>query len=219
MENEKKSSRFGVRLSAIVVAVLLVVCMAVPAFAYSVDSGSSSSGFEPMQFDVPDDYPYYMIIPGRNSIGNPVWYCYAFKSVPYSNQFGVNTYSSNQMVVDVNISYGLYYSSESTKWNNTFTQDLQFNKADKAYISGNFDLLTTSGDVYYSPPPPPPPPPPDIKDNVTSGLTIVLDWVGATVSALFSGSLSGLLPLVAVPVAIMLLLVAIIVIKRSIWGA
>ena len=34
MENVKKSSRFGVRLSAIMVAVLLVVCMAVPAFAY-----------------------------------------------------------------------------------------------------------------------------------------------------------------------------------------
>lgn len=57
------------------------------------------------------------------------------------------------------------------------------------------------------------------RDSVTSGLTVVIDWVGTVVSSLFSGELSGLLPIVAIPVAVTLLVLAIYFIRRSIWGA
>lgn len=57
------------------------------------------------------------------------------------------------------------------------------------------------------------------RDSVSSGLTVVIEWVGTVVSSLFSGELSGLLPIVAIPVAVTLLVLAIYFIRRSIWGA
>lgn len=208
MENEKKSSRFGVRLSAIVVAVLLVVCMAVPAFAFTVDV-DAVGGFPSVFLPLPDGTKYYFLVPLNSG-----YKAYAFVSIPKQTRFYV---SSGKLSVSAN-RYECTISSSGVvgEWSyfdlNTSTS-LNLNLDLKEYFVGNFEVYNQDGSIFYAPPPP------DPLESVGSGLTIVLAWVGATVSALFSGSLSGLLPLVAVPVAITLLLVAIIVIKRSIWGA
>lgn len=54
---------------------------------------------------------------------------------------------------------------------------------------------------------------------VTSGLTTVIDWVGTVVTALLSGSLSALLPLLAIGVSISALMLGVKVIRSMIWGA
>lgn len=54
---------------------------------------------------------------------------------------------------------------------------------------------------------------------VTTGLTTVIDWVGTVVTALLSGSLSALLPLLAIGVSISALMLGVKVIRSMIWGA
>lgn len=220
MENEKKPSRLGVRLSAIMVAVFLVVCMAVPAFAASIDMPAYPP-YPAVDVDTPDGYDFYFVAPGSLPDLTKIFYIFAFKAVPTVDQFNIEKKNTGWLMHNyVNDSY--YCVVDATG----ITQDwtMQFSSAlpvvggwfaETAY--GNFTVYDSTGnDVVYSPPPPPPP---DLKESVSSGLTVVLDWVGATVSALFSGELAGLLPLVAIPVAITILIVAIVVIKRSIWGA
>lgn len=58
-------------------------------------------------------------------------------------------------------------------------------------------------------------------DSVTSGLTTVIDWVGAVVSALVTtdGKLSALMPLLAIGVAVSALMLGIKAIRSFIWGA
>lgn len=78
-------------------------------------------------------------------------------------------------------------------------------------VASSFNIPSSDGGQFF-------PPVPDPTESVTAGLGYVLNWVGQTVSQLFDGTLSGLLPLVAVPVAVTLLIVAIFFIKRTIWG-
>lgn len=54
---------------------------------------------------------------------------------------------------------------------------------------------------------------------VTSGLTTVIDWVGTVVTAVTTGTLSGLLPLLAITVSISALMLGVKVIRSFIWGA
>lgn len=54
---------------------------------------------------------------------------------------------------------------------------------------------------------------------VTDALGTVIGWVGTTVTALISGQLSALLPLLAVGVAVSALMLGIKAIKSFIWGA
>lgn len=219
MENEKKTSRLGVRLSAIVVAVLLVVCMAVPAFATTITVGPfNGNNFESLSLETPEGYPYFVAWPIRTGVNNNIytWNFYAFSEIPSIEQVYVVSgqyydYILKSTVPCMAKTYG------SDVWTNPSTLSSPSSLSSfKPGVVSNFDLYMQSGDVFYSPPPPPPP---DPMESVGSGLTVVIDWVGATVSALFSGELAGLLPLVAIPVAITILIVAIVVIKRSIWGA
>ena len=58
-------------------------------------------------------------------------------------------------------------------------------------------------------------------EAVTSGLGTVIDWVGTVVDALTStdGALAGLLPLLAIGVAVSALMLGIKAIRSFIWGA
>ena len=206
MENVKKTSRFGVRLSAIMVAVLLVVCMAVPAFAY---------GSYPVSYPaVPDDSKKWLLI------GDELYDITDITSLKRSGTISNAwkwTFYSGSIATNVR-----WYSLSGGAWDSEgYTNKTGDGKSSISITWSNMDVSASPDSLTYTftSPPPPPPPPPDPYEDFNSGLAVVLDWVGATVSALFSGELAGLLPLVAVPVAITLLLVAIIVIKRSIWGA
>lgn len=220
MENEKKTSRFGVRLSAIVVAVLLVVCMAVPAFAY--EQGSYPDSLPP----VPDDdrlwalydYKVYCYLVDITEVDAFVY------RAPASEPSGwyVARYDESGRISYWHVPiYGLYEGQWVLVKTDDYLSSTGTNTFNTLVTWSNkpFVAEQTNGDFSIQFSDPPPPPPPDLKESVTSGLSVVLDWVGATVSALFSGELAGLLPLVAIPVAITILIVAIVVIKRSIWGA
>ena len=213
MENEKKSSRFGVRLSAIMFVVLLVVCMAVPAFAVSYGSVGDYPESLPA---IPDaNYPLCLV---RTANGYQLWrvnegdrlYRNSGTKWIWQNSAGSSSPRSYYDLVD---GVWVYSSGGSDVLNSGLSGVVLWSQR-------SYDFYN-SGTYYYSftSTIEPPPPPPDPLDSVGSGLTIVLDWVGATVSALFSGELAGLLPLVAIPVAITILIVAIVFIKRSIWGA
>lgn len=220
MENEKKPSRLGMRVSAIVVAVLLVVCMAVPAFAY--EQGTYPDSLPP----VPDDdrlwalydYNIYRYLVDITDVDAFIY------RAPASEPSGwyVARYDESGRVTYWQVPiYGL----SQGQWVLVKTDDYLSNTGTNSYrtlVSWSnkpYTAQESNGEISIQFADPPPPPPPDLKESVTSGLTTVLDWVGATVSALFSGDLAGLLPLVAIPVAITILIVAIVVIKRSIWGA
>lgn len=56
-------------------------------------------------------------------------------------------------------------------------------------------------------------------EAVTSALSTVIDWVGTVVTALTTGELKALLPLLAIGVAISALMLGIKAIKSFIWGA
>lgn len=56
-------------------------------------------------------------------------------------------------------------------------------------------------------------------EAVTSALTTVIGWCGTVISAITSGELSTLLPLLAVTVAISALMLGIRIIRSVIWGA
>lgn len=56
-------------------------------------------------------------------------------------------------------------------------------------------------------------------DAVTSGLGTVIDWVGTVVTAVTTGKLSALLPLLAIGVAVSALMLGIKAIRSFIWGA
>lgn len=56
-------------------------------------------------------------------------------------------------------------------------------------------------------------------DAVTSGLGTVISWVGTVVTAVTTGSLSALLPLLAIGVAVSALMLGIKAIRSFIWGA
>jgi len=75
-------------------------------------------------------------------------------------------------------------------------------------VSKNFyDWFTSNAD------------PVDITLPVTDTLPVVLGWVGSVVSSLFSGELSGLLILVAIPVAIVIVFLGARLLRRLWWGA
>lgn len=58
-------------------------------------------------------------------------------------------------------------------------------------------------------------------EAVTTGLSTVISWVGTFVSALVgeSGTLSALLPLLAIGVSVSALLLGIKVVRSVIWGS
>lgn len=58
----------------------------------------------------------------------------------------------------------------------------------------------------------------DMMSAVTSALTTVISWCGTVVSAVLSGELSELLPLLAVGVAISALMLGVKCIKSFAWG-
>lgn len=62
-------------------------------------------------------------------------------------------------------------------------------------------------------------PPPSPLDPITNAFTAVIGWVGTVVSAIVSGELVALRPLVAIGIAVSALLLAWVFIRRSIWGS
>lgn len=58
----------------------------------------------------------------------------------------------------------------------------------------------------------------DMMSAVTSALTTVINWCGTVVTAVLSGELSELLPLLAVGVAISALMLGVKCIKSFAWG-
>lgn len=213
MENEKKPSRFGVRLSAIMVAVLLVVCMAVPVFAATVQPDEYNN--LPFALDIPDGYQYFVLC--KSSDGTS-YLAFVFNDLnagcPYVELIS-NRYDLNFGTIFQWSKFTLSGGRES-EWTATSDAAAFWVSFEPSDFYSNVTIYTASGNIFFEPTLPPPP---DPLESVGSGLTVVIDWVGAAVSALFSGELSGLLPLVAIPVAITILIVAIVVIKRSIWGA
>lgn len=203
MENEKKPSRLGVRLSAMMVAVFLVVCMAVPAFAYSPEDIYGKWVFsETLDFSA-------FTGSGSTVVSLPVEFV--------CNVDGVDT-TFYQLVFryggTVAGRIGLYDNKEFILCYKGVWKNDEYRYIDVVgYSFGNgsdlaYELFFTNAS----------PPPPDPLGSVGAGLIVVLDWVGSVVSAVVSGPMSGLLILLAVPVAITLLLVAFIVIRRIIWG-
>ena len=206
MENEKKSSRLGVRLSAVIFAVLFVACMAVPAFAY--DSTDLVG-----EWVFPEHLDFSLLQSSDKSV-------VGFLGYIKCDVDGIETsFRGLYFRVGGTISARLEGATEINLYENGQWVNEDYRFINIVRVSSSVDVPPLFYDIFFANAAPPPPPPPDPMRPFNSGLTIVLDWVGATVSALFSGELAGLLPLVAVPVAITLLLVAIIVIKRSIWGA
>lgn len=57
-----------------------------------------------------------------------------------------------------------------------------------------------------------------MMEAVTSALDTVIDWCGTVVTAVLSGGLSALLPLLAVGVAISALMLGVKCIKSFAWG-
>lgn len=311
MENEKKPSRLGVRLSAVMIAVLLVVCMAVPAFATDINLPDLDT------LVIPDDVPFAVVL--KNTDGDyRAYYSYEDNGAFVERYCFYESYRKANMIIPADF-YEMYpyfvigrvtnyepyiYMSNTPfyvdgSYIRTQSGESQFFKAVRIDSSGNwgswdggyntdevsigqltftnFDVYSPSGDlvrpadslfswlffsadkqkitlsrsiptdgvwgaftdysvnsvrfyglsdVFFSAS--------NIKDSqgnvfiqgfrtplsyVGSGLTVVMDWVGSVVSAVVTGPMSGLLILLAVPVAIVLLLVAFIVIRRIIWGA
>lgn len=58
----------------------------------------------------------------------------------------------------------------------------------------------------------------DMMSAVTSALETVLSWCGTVVTAVLSGELSALLPLLAVGVAVSALMLGVKCIKSFAWG-
>lgn len=207
MDNEKKSSCFGVRLSAIVVAVFLVVCMAVPAFA-------SEGSIDPSWPEFPDGSVPLVIDFGKN-----IW-LYDISNVAVIG--GQNLYPGIRFTFkdsnSANISVPAYvlldgsWSKQGEKSELTVSDIASASEVNVIYSLYDLEFGSSSINVVV-------PPPPDPLESVGNGLVVVMDWVGSVVSAVVSGPMSGLLILLAVPVAITLLLVAFIVIRRIIWGA
>lgn len=56
-------------------------------------------------------------------------------------------------------------------------------------------------------------------EAVTAALDVVIDWIGTVVSAVLTGSLSPLLPLFAIGIAISAFLLGIKAIKSTVWGS
>lgn len=54
---------------------------------------------------------------------------------------------------------------------------------------------------------------------VTSAIGDVLGWIGTVITALTSGTLSGLLPLFAIGIAISAVLLGIKIIRSVVWGS
>lgn len=54
---------------------------------------------------------------------------------------------------------------------------------------------------------------------VTSAISDVIGWVGSVITALTSGSMSGLLPLFAIGIAISAVLLGIKIIRSVVWGS
>lgn len=312
MENEKKPSRFGVRLSAIIVAVILVVCMAVPAFAavsatypadapplpdndhewmiikrtgYSgyflvditeinyfsymtfaaetngwyVSTGNGSSGRKVVdQYSSQDGhwvfYRKSSLVADQGTVGWRDIIVYSTKWVtspadgyiikfevggsfpPYTYSdiegysyfiyrsgdrfYCVRTKQPNEVYVQYdesgapyiysrveNLSYRTYAGYVGGSWATSAS-----GRPGSNIVYSTFPISDGEGGQFYPPYFPP------IK-QVGGVLTVVVEWVGSVVSAVVSGPMSGLLILLAVPVAITLLLVAFIVIRRIIWGA
>lgn len=57
-----------------------------------------------------------------------------------------------------------------------------------------------------------------MMEAVTSALDTVISWVGTVVTAVLSGQLSALLPLLAVGIAISALMLGVKAIKSFAWG-
>ncbi len=60
--------------------------------------------------------------------------------------------------------------------------------------------------------------PEPFPDSIGSSVTSLVSWLGDGLTAIISGSLSSLLPLIGIGVAVSVLLVAWLFIKRSTWG-
>ena len=55
--------------------------------------------------------------------------------------------------------------------------------------------------------------------GITDALDTVIEWIGTVLTAVTSGSLSGLWPLLAIGIAISIVMLVVKVVKRFAWGA
>lgn len=55
--------------------------------------------------------------------------------------------------------------------------------------------------------------------GITDALDTVIDWIGTVLTAVTSGSLSSLWPLLAIGIAISIVMLVVKVVKRFAWGA
>ena len=60
---------------------------------------------------------------------------------------------------------------------------------------------------------------PTMMEAVTTGLGTVIEWVGDVLSALTTGSLSGLLPLLAIGIAVSAFFMGVKAIRGVTWGS
>ena len=219
----------GSRLFILITVCIIVVAMAVPAFA---------ANFVPAE--VPDSMPVnlpYPAVPDEwvelLDYGLPP-FVLDDPSIKYVVFFGRHASAvaiyyyglGEQSTLEVYNQGDILYLSITNPIANNFTHDglawghngnVSIDIELGAVYSSPVDISFRGEDeLFYSPPPPP-----DLGQEVTGVLPTVLSWIQQTLNALFveGGALQGLLLLVAVPVAITLLLLGARFIRNLIWGA
>lgn len=225
MKNEKRPYRRTQRLLCALVVVFLLAFMAVPAFAaeneyvlkagtYRLHTSLTAVPYEVLSLPMNDEGYQFMVdnygfdiepitfvgddefaIVSRLSPFNVYGDLYVEGNPDYSSRMAILGYLNEEVVYGYLVE-SMVYGVEFSIASDTSVPELTYQ-----WVIANTDYETTYMDTF------------------SSGLTAVIDWVGSVVNALFSGEFSGLLTIVAIPVAVTLLVLAIYFIRRSIWGA
>lgn len=212
--NFQKIKRLSCRYASFLAVCLLFICMSVPAFA--VENDYTVSGHWVMndvltfsEFDEPlygsGTFPFngYVVTSNVSRV------C----CVRNSNTEGFYVYvvvESEEPPLNVSDQYPyefIVYSNDA-KWANLpGVQSWFFGDTPQPVSKTFYDWLHANGHQMT------------FSDTTTAVLPIVLGWVGSVVSSLFSGELSGLLILVAIPVAIVIVFLGARLLRRLWWGA
>lgn len=217
MENEKKPKKRSLRLLSVLTVVLLLAFMAVPAFAAGNEDHTVSGVWRFNDVLIgqlpPTDstYPYAAVYVNFQTdyLGTAVD-CIGFMFEEHQPDVARMDYLLTDEFASMMGSDNATVYIHSA-WNGVFgegVKTIDFGSTPQP-VSAEFYAWLLRNAVPAN----------SFRDSVTSGLTVVIEWVGTVVSSLFSGELSGLLPIVAIPVAVTLLVLAIYFIRRSIWGA
>lgn len=193
----------GTRLFVLLTVCMIVVAMAVPVFA--ADYPNDFPGLP----SFPSGFPTYIVRYGYN-----VWAETECYMVQFFNSEDPIYYNGSVLVRKNASMYSTFYFKDDV-WNSVGAVSAANASFGSSIFDANFIIYDKNGDVWWDSISP------DLGEKVTEVLPTVLNWIQQTLNALFleGGALSGLLLLVAVPVAITLLFLAARFIRSCIWGA